>query len=116
MREVSKSSSFYAIVPSSAPLNFSMSAVSSTSLFLSWSELPLPDRNGVIQKYTIHLMNIKSGKFTEYNVVVGPHTITNLQPAYTYHGKVAAVTVIGVGPFSSPIEVTLPEAGRYDAR
>ena len=116
MDERSKSSSFYAIVPSSAPENFSMTAVNSTSLFLSWSELPLPDRNGVIQKYTIHLMNIKSGEVTDYNTVVGPHTITNLQPAYTYWGKVAAATVIGVGPFSSPIEVTLLEAGRNDIR
>ena len=89
-----------------------MTVVNSTSLFLSWSELPLPDRNGVIQKYTIHLMNIKSGEHTDFDVIVGPHTITNLQPAYTYRGKVAAATVIGVGPFSSTIEVTLPEAGR----
>ena len=91
-----------------------MTVVNSTSLFLSWSELSLPDRNGDIQKYTIHLTNIRTGEDMDYSVVVGPHTITNLKPTHTYRGKVAAATVIGVGPFSTVIEVTLLEAGKYD--
>ena len=102
---------FPVVVPSSAPGNFSMFATDATSLLLSWSELPLPDRNGIILEYTIHLTNVRTGEDTEYSAVTDPYTITNLHPDYTYRGKLAAVTVVGAGPFSSPLEVRLPEAG-----
>ena len=102
---------FPVVVPSSAPGNFSMFATDATPLLLSWSELPLPDRNGIILEYTIHLTNVRTGEDTEYSAVTDPYTITNLHPDYTYRGKLAAVTVVGAGPFSSPLEVRLPEAG-----
>ena len=101
------------LVPSSAPGNFSMVATSATSLFLSWNELPLADRNGVIREYTVHLTNVATGEDTEYSAVAESYTITNLHPDYTYRGKVAAVTVVGAGPYSPPLEVRLPEAGNF---
>ena len=101
-------------VPSSAPGNFSMTVVNSTSLLLSWSELPPSDRNGIISEYAILLTHVKRREDTEYSVVTAPCTITNLHPDYTYRGRVAAVTVIGTGPFSFPSEVRLPEAGVYE--
>ena len=90
-----------------------MVATSATSLFLSWDELQPADRNGVIREYTINLTNVVTGEDTEYSAVAGPYTITNLHPDYIYCGKVAAVTVVGAGPLSSPIEVKLPEAGNF---
>ncbi|CAI8005516.1 Receptor-type tyrosine-protein phosphatase F [Geodia barretti] len=97
-------------VPSSAPGNFSMAVVNSTSILLSWSELPLPERNGVVQGYTICLTNVRNGRDTDYSAVSGPYSIVNLHPDFTYRAEVAAVTVVGAGPFSSQIEVRLPEA------
>ncbi|CAI8005527.1 Phosphatidylinositol phosphatase PTPRQ [Geodia barretti] len=100
----------YTTVPSSAPGNFSMAVVNSTSILLSWSELPLPERNGVVQGYTICLTNVRNGRDTDYSAVSGPYSIVNLHPDFTYRAEVAAVTVVGAGPFSSQIEVRLPEA------
>jgi hypothetical protein len=97
-------------VPSSAPGKFSVAVVNSTSILLSWSELPLPERNGVVQGYTIGLTNVRNGRYTDYSAVSGPYSIVNLHPDFTYRTKVAAVTVVGAGPFSSQIEVRLPEA------
>ena len=88
-----------------------MVAVDSTTLLLSWNELPLPDRNGIIREYIIRLKVVGSGETTEYSAVTGPYSITDLHPDYTYSGKVAAVTAVGTGPFSSDIQVRLPEAG-----
>ena len=101
----------YTTVPSSAPGNFSMAVVNSTSILLYWSELPPPERNGVVQGYTIRLTNVRNGRDTDYSAVSGPYIIVNLHPDFTYRAKVAAVTVVGAGPFSSQIEVRLPEAG-----
>jgi hypothetical protein len=97
-------------VPSSAPGNFSMAVVNSTSILLYWSELPPPERNGVVQGYTIRLTNVRNGRDTDYSAVSEPYIIVNLHPDFTYRAKVAAVTVVGAGPFSSQIEVRLPEA------
>ena len=89
-----------------------MVSTNATSLLLSWSELPPSDRNGVIRKYTIFLTDVDSGEDTEYSAAVETYTITNLHPDYTYRGKVAAVTVVGAGPFTLPLAVRLPEAGK----
>ena len=39
-------------------------------------------------------------------------TVTSLHPYYTYSCTVAAETT-GLGPFSYPVEIQLPESGMY---
>ena len=88
-----------------------MAIVNSTSVSLSWSELPPPDRNGVIVSYTVCLTSVQSGKSTNYSAATAPFTVVDLHPDFTYNVRVAAVTVVGSGPFSSLLKARLPEAG-----
>ena len=37
--------------------------------------------------------------------------VTSLHPYYTYNCTVAAETSVGIGPFSSPVVIRLPESG-----
>ena len=113
MSIIGGSTVFVSLVPSSVPGNFSMVATGATSLLVSWDVLPLSDRNGLISKYTVHLTNVVTGEDTEYSAVAESYTIINLHPDYTYRGKVAAVSVVGAGPYSPPLEVRLPEAGDF---
>lgn len=95
--------------PNTAPDEFVMMIINATSLEVSWNILAVPDRNGVIREYVIHITEVESQKETRYGTLTPPFNITNLHPYYTYHGKVAAVTV-ATGPFSPTVEVNLPES------
>ena len=102
----------FCLVPSSAPGEFSVTAVNSTSLLLSWSEIPPPNRNGVIQNYLIILTDMTDSEEAEYHSNSSPFTVVGLHPDYTYLARVAAVTSVDAGPFSSSVQVRLPEDGK----
>ena len=48
----------------------------------------------------------------EYRSNSSPFTVVGLHPDYTYLARVAAVTSVGAGPFSSSVQVRLPEDGK----
>lgn len=89
----------------SAPQNLSATAVTSTSVALSWSS-PTVDSSCSITSYTLN----NSGSKT----VLGNSTsttVTNLTPAHSYTFSVAASDSYGTSAFSNPISVTTPTAG-----
>ena len=101
----------YLAAPSSPPQNLVSDQVTATFVELSW-EPPLPNtHNGVIDSYTVMVVEIATSLRvqTHQNVTSTSITLTSLHPAYDYSMSVAALTV-ELGPFSS-VTVTTEEAG-----
>ena len=99
-------------VPETAPLQFRVQATDSQTLVLSW-EAPLPeDRNGIITQYTVNITEMETG--TRFQLVTDNTTITafSLHPHYTYSYTVAAETSVGLGPYTTPRAVQMPEDGK----
>ena len=85
--------------PSSPPLYIS-SIVNTTWIELNWFPPNEEDQNGILTGYEIHINNrIITTNSTEY-------TFTYLEEAMQYTIQVAAMTVIGTGPLSTPINIT----------
>ena len=99
-------------VPETAPLQFRVQATDSQTLVLSW-EPPLPeDRNGIIINYTVNITEMETG--TQFQLVTVNTTITafSLHPHYTYSYTAAAETSVGLGPYTTPRAVQMPEDGK----
>jgi len=84
--------------------------LNSSALNVSWSSPTSEHQNGVIQGYSISLVEIETGTYMMFSTAKETHTILNLHPHYRYSYKIAAIT-IGQGPFSEPSIIQLPESG-----
>lgn len=100
-------------VPSGPPTRVAVSALSSTSISVSW-DLPLrQDRNGDITGYVINVTNLDSGVIQQFTAAMATNiTISNLRPFTIYVTTVSAQTAVGMGPFSSVSSVQTLEDGR----
>ena len=94
--------------PSDTPQAVRLTAVTSTSVDLSWSPPPTEHHNGVIRHYTVRVVVQDTGEIFTHSTVGLSTTVGNLHPYYTYDFSVSAVTVVP-GPYSVPLTVqTLP--------
>ncbi|XP_035421282.1 tyrosine-protein kinase Mer isoform X1 [Cygnus atratus] len=102
--------------PTTPPLNVTVSFNESSSLLeIRWVKPPLERIHGELQGYRIWhswqdskgLQNISSEAQQNSSVALLPVVATNA----TCSVRVAAVTKGGVGPFSSPVEVFIPDSG-----
>ena len=85
--------------------------VTATSLTLTWQPPSFESRNGVIQQYSIEIVEVNTGRIMTTTSNTTGVTVGNLHPFYTYNCRIAAET-IGVGPYTTPITVQLDEDGR----
>ena len=80
---------------------------SSTSILVSWDEVPPDQQNGIITGYTITYQSQTQND--NGNVSAGPNdrqdNITGLKEYVDYNIRVFASTVKGNGPQSSPVLV-----------
>ena len=91
------------VVPGAPPQSVTVTSVSSYSIKLSWGGVLCDQRNGEITGYQInYTCTSDDGKV---NVTGNQMTVTlsNLQPYTDYSISVAAMTVNGTGPFSTPV-------------
>ena len=58
----------------------------------------------------MNVTELQTGTTFQRSVSTTSIAVTSLQPSYTYHLTVSAYTV-GEGPYSLPLNVTLPEDG-----
>ena len=87
-----------------------LTAVTSTSVDLSWSPPPTEHHNGVIRQYTVRIVVQDTGKIYSYSTAQLSITVGDLHPYYTYNFSISAVTV-APGPYSEPLVVqTLPDS------
>ncbi|XP_078352756.1 protein sidekick-1-like [Oculina patagonica] len=95
------------IQPTAAPENVRGHNSSSTSVLVTWDDVPAADQNGIILTYTITYESLTEGH--RGNVTVDyparQTTLTGLREYNNYSITVLASTVKGDGPASSPIIV-----------
>ena len=100
-------------MPTAAPQEFEVVAVSSNSIRLTWFPPPEEDQNGVIRSYHINVMELPTGNIWEVidadNDLI--EIVNSLHPFYTYNCTVAAFT-IGLGPVSFAQVRTDPTGNR----
>ena len=103
-----------------------MSVQSSQSITLSWEPPLLEEQNGIIINYLViiietEIIHLDNGTVISqmgmnfsrtYNVSEGrTQLIDMLHPSFNYTVRIAAATVVGIGPFSDPITVMTLEDG-----
>ena len=77
---------------------------------LSWDPPHREIVNGIIQRYTIIIIEHETASNTTIVTINTSLNLTSLHPYYVYGITVAAET-IAIGPFSSPIVIQMPESG-----
>ena len=83
---------------------------SSTIALISWQPPPLADQNGPIIYYILILSDLMFGLGDiEVNTSSLNYTVTHLEEYNTYSYIVAAATVVGIGPYSAPLNFTTEE-------
>lgn len=87
-----------------------VSALSASSISMSWEPPALEHRNGEILRYIVNVTHATSGE-TLHSTPNTTIVVHSLHPYYVYHCNVAAENVIGSGPYSTGI-VQLPEASK----
>ena len=102
--------------PSAPPQNVTTMVISSTSISVYWNPPPLPDQNGDIIGYQLGITNQDTGNSSGYVVNVTNMTsyvAINLQKFEVYSFEIAAMTVIGLGPFSDVVTNQTLEDGKF---
>ena len=114
------------LVPSLAPQSVLVNVASSQSIQLSWNPPVTGEQNGILLQYHVivietQILYLDNGTVISqmgmnfnrtYNVSEGrTQLIDMLHPSYNYTVRIAAATVVGIGPFSDPITVMTLEDG-----
>ena len=117
----------FIIAPTEPPQNVSLNIITSDSFVLSWEPLNLEQQNGRVINYHVIIQEIQityldNGAVTSmvganlnrtYSVTGNRTQLVNmLHPDYNYTVSVAAATSGGIGTFSVPLTVTMPEDGK----
>ena len=103
---------FYSLVVPSAPAtNPAGTVTSSTSIFLEWDPPDVSDQNGVIIGYVVNVTVIATGEMFQLTTTSTNLPLDSLQPFTTYVCRIAARTVVGIGPYSIAVVATTEQAG-----
>ena len=99
-------------VPTAPPRNFLAFVTGTTSVEFSWQPPLIDDHNGLLSYYQLRIVD-ESFNLTDLSINTTniSHTITTLEEYVRYSCQVAAATDIGLGPFSSPVEITTLQDG-----
>lgn len=105
-------------VPGSPPDNVSAEVQSSTSVLVTWEDIPLIDQNGVIMIYEVLYEPLETfnGTITEQKINTTNHfiTLTDLEEFINYSISVRGFTVVGPGNYSVPLLVMTIEDGKFN--
>ena len=101
-------------VPTAAPMYIWITNIE-TGFHVEWNELSLVSRNGEIVLYEVSLATVSNGSNDSawsilYNSTNPEIGLTNLTVSTLYSIKVRAMTSVGYGPYSEPLQaLTAPE-------
>ena len=101
----------FILVPSGYPQKFSASASSTRSANISWNPPQADEQNGIIINYLINVTVVGSGQTFQLSSTTTFLTVSTLLPYRTYLCIIAAVTSVGVGPYSIPFILNTPQDG-----
>lgn len=83
---------------------------SPTSVSVSWTPPLFEDRNGIIRRYRLQLLEAETGSQWTRNTTATHFLFDFLQESFQYTLRIAADTV-AVGPYSDPLHFnTLPDS------
>ena len=88
-----------------------MVSTSSRSVYLQWNPPQAHEQNGLITSYTITWTEVLTGEMYQLSTNSTGLTLSGLLPYTTYDWRVAAWTSIGMGPFSTTVNLLMPEDG-----
>ena len=80
---------------------------------VQWDPPQLQEQNGDITGYRVSIIPIISGEILDYETSEHSLVVEGLLPHTTYECIVAAMTIVGTGPFSGIVTVTTLEEGKY---
>ena len=106
---------FLFLGPNAPPSNVRGQNLSSTSIFVQWSNVPAADQNGVILSYTVIYKALPNGG-PQTEVVSAPTshgTLAGLNEYTSYSITVFASTIKGDGNTSVPIIVITDEDSKF---
>ena len=92
-------------------MQLTVSDIQSISFTLSWFPPKEEARNGIIENYVVVCHVINNG--TSHTVTTSLTTLplSMLHPYYQYNCSVAAVTIVGAGPYTGALVVMTLEDG-----
>ena len=92
-------------------MNVSGHNTSSTSIFVTWNDVPAADKNGIITSYNItyHSLTESHSNSTTVDFPANNVTLRGLREFVNYSITVSASTKIGPGPASNPVIVSTGE-------
>ena len=96
------------------PTNVTAVNKTSTSMLVTWDEVPNGKRNGVILYYKVEYRTITNNNISskEVNASTGFLKIVNLEKNTNYTITVSASTVKGYGPASGPLWVVTDQGSK----
>ncbi len=98
-------------VPSGPAQNLNSTVLSSEEAVITWAAPDVADQNGIITGYVINVTLVGTGQTFQMTSSTNDLYLTNLQPFTTYICRVAAMTNVGVGPYSIAISFLTEESG-----
>ena len=102
-------------MPASPPTNVVAVAASSTSIQVTWDEVPAIDRNGIITEYEVEYnqstFDINTTQTVRVNSSSRMVQLTELHEYVNYSIQVRAYTRVGFGPYSDDIYERTREDG-----
>ena len=107
--------SFFSIAPSAAPVSLQGHNKSSTSIFVTWGQVPPSKQNGVILNYTVSYKESPHGsaKTVTLDEPTNSTTLKGLNKYTNYSITVFASTIKGGGIVSDPIYVITDEDSKF---
>ena len=99
-------------MPSGTVQGIQVQELYSEMVILQWQPPELEQQNGVIIHYhmDILLLNLNSSSNMTFSNATGE--VNDLSPYTSYQIRIAAATVIGVGPLSDPLNIRTEEDGK----
>ena len=108
----------YPTEPGSPPDNVESVVLSSTSIAVTWEEVPPIEQNGIIIVYEVLYEPLET-----FGGILVPSTVNttdleavimNLTAFVSYNISIRAYTSVGPGPYSAPIANRTLEEGKHD--
>lgn len=98
---------FGAIAPTGPPQSITADVLNATSVDFSWNAPLAEHQNGIVQSYTIIVLELETNSTKEIhqNYLYNSIVIHSLHPYYNYQFSVAAYTV-ALGPYGNTVALT----------
>ncbi len=103
--------SFLTVAPSGTVISLAVSAPTSRTVTVTWTQPLTSETNGIIKYYQVHIIAAETLQTFLNKTDKTTFTLNNAHPFYTYTVKVAAVTV-ATGPYTQELTVTTPQDGK----